>query len=108
MEITEIIKAFIYLILALASAFLIPWIRAKIGSENMDEFLTWVDIAVAAAEQLYESTQGNVKKQYVIAFLQEKGFSVDEEDVNVAVEAAVNRLHAELYGATKGGAAHAE
>lgn len=107
MDMTEIIKAFVYLIAAAASAALIPWLRTKIGSENMARFLSWVDIGVAAAEQLYDSAHGAEKKAYVIAFLAEKGFRVDEEEMNVAVEAAVNRLHAELYGAERDGEAHA-
>lgn len=100
-DITEIIKGVLYLVLAAASAFVIPWVKARVGNENMSEMLTWVDIAVAAAEQLYDSTQGETKKQYVLRFLESKGFRVDEEELNVSIEAAVNRLHAELYGASR-------
>ena len=58
--------------------------------------LRWVEIAVSAAEQLYDATQGNAKKQYVVSFLEERGYRVDEEELNLAIEAAVLRLHREI------------
>ena len=98
MNITEILEAFVYLIAVALSMFVIPVIKNKVGAQNMDEFLKWVDIAVAAAEQLYSSTQGTAKKNYVLNYLTTKGFEVDELELHIAVEAAVNRLHGELYG----------
>ena len=107
MEITEIIKAIIYLLLSVASVFLIPWLKGQVGEQKMGEFLKWVDIAVAAAEQLYYSTDGEKKKDYVLAYLEAKGFAVDEDELNMAIEASVNRLHNELYGANKDVSVHA-
>ena len=98
MNITEILEAVVYLIVVLLSAFAVPAIKNKVGAQNMDTFLKWVDIAVAAAEQVYESTQGSVKKMYVLSYLESKGFNVDEDELNLAIEAAVNRLHNEMYG----------
>ena len=98
MNITEILEAVVYLIVALLSLFVVPAIKNKVGAQNMASFLKWVDIAVAAAEQLYESTQGHAKKEYVLSYLIEKGYDVDEAELDMVVEAAVNRLHHELYG----------
>lgn len=98
MNITPIVNAAITLLVAIVTAFVVPWLKNKIGQQNMDEFLAWVNIAVAAAEQLYDSTDGEKKKQYVLAYLENKGFSVDEEDVDNAIEAAVLELHNALYG----------
>lgn len=97
MEITEIMKLGVYLLAAVVSAFIIPWLKGKIGAQDMDDFLTWVDIAVYAAEQVYESTDGDKKKTYVMDYLESKGFKVDGEDLDNAIEAAVIRLHNELY-----------
>ena len=53
-------------------------------------------IGVAAAEQLYKGAgRGEEKKQYVIDFLKQKGFKVDEESVSNAIEAAVKQLNTE-------------
>ena len=89
MNITEILQALAYLLVAIVSLFVIPAIKNKVGAQNMDQFLKWVDIAVAAAEQLYDATQGDTKKEYVLNYLSTKGFVVDETEVDLAVEAAV-------------------
>lgn len=96
MELTEIFKLAIELIVACASLWLIPWLRARLNAEQVSDMLRWVEIAVSAAEQLYEASQGNAKKQYVTAFLEERGYRVDEEELNLAIEAAVLRLHKEI------------
>ena len=96
-DLTPILNAVIALAAALITAFLIPWIRKKIGAENMDDFLQWVEIAVAAAEQLYESTDGEKKKEYVVDFLEDKGFKFNMEELENAIEAAVLHLHDQLY-----------
>lgn len=98
MNITEILEAFVCLVVALLSLFVVPAIKNKVGAQNMDTFLKWVDIAVAAAEQLYDSAAGEAKKDYVLNYLTMKGYEVDERELDMAVEAAVNRLHHELYG----------
>lgn len=60
------------------------------------ELTAWVKIGVAAAEQLYKGAgRGEEKKQYVIDFLKQKGFKVDEESVINAIEAAVKQLNTE-------------
>lgn len=98
MNITDILEAFVYVFVLIMSMFVIPAIKNKVGTQNMEEFLRWVEIAVAAAEQLYDSTDGPRKKLYVLNYLTDKGFTVDETELDLAIEAAVNRLHHELYG----------
>ena len=103
-NITLIVEAIITLCTALISVFLIPWVKKRIGAERMEEFLRWVDIGVAAAEQIFVSTATQKKKEYVVEFLREKGFVYDEWEVDTAIEAAVIKLHTQLYGqAVKGG-----
>lgn len=102
---TEIVQALITLLAALISAVVVPWIKGKVGEQNMSDFLRWVEIAVAAAEQIYTQEDGELKKRYVLNYLYSKGVVVDEADVDNAIEAAVLKLHAELY---KGGVPDAE
>lgn len=104
-NLTPIIEAAIVLIAAIVTTFVVPWIRSKAKNEDMTIFLRWVEIAVAAAEQLYESTDGEKKKQYVLAYLHDKGYTVDADDLENAIEAAVLKLHNELI---KGGGDNAE
>ena len=93
-DITPIINAAIALISAAVSVFLIPWIKSKTTAEQRKELIAWAKIGVAAAEQLYVGAgRGEEKKQYVIDFLKEKGFTVDETSVDAAIEAAVKQLN---------------
>ena len=99
MELTEIAKVLIELVAAIASLWLIPWLKAKLNAEQMSDMLRGVEIAVGAAEQLYDAKQGGIKKKYVMSFLTERGYRVDEDELNLAIEAAVLRLHKEVaYG----------
>lgn len=101
MNITPIINAVIALIAALVSAFVIPWIKKKAAACDLEQMQSWTRIAVAAAEQLYTALQGDVKKQYVMKYLAEKGYNVSDEDIENTIESEVLRLHNELYGTTR-------
>ena len=101
MDITMILQAVIYLLVAIAMVIVIPWLRKQVGAENMDELMRWVEIGVAAAEQLYTAAQGEQKKQYVLEFVRSKGLKIDEASLDATIEAAVNTLHNELYGGGK-------
>lgn len=99
MNITELFEAIVYVVVVVLSVFVIPVITSKYSAQELDSFLKWVDIAVAAAEQLYDAADGSKKKMYVMNYLTMKGFSVETAELDLAIEAAVNRLHHELYGA---------
>ena len=103
-DITNVIEAVITFIVTLVSAIVIPYVRKKYSNEQLSEFARWVEIGVAAAEQIYVSSATQEKKQYVIDFLSSKGVVYNELEVDAAIEAAVIKLHTELYGQTvKGG-----
>lgn len=87
-DITPIVNAAIALIGAGVSVFLIPWLKSQTTEAQRKELTAWVKIGVAAAEQLYKGAgRGEEKKQYVIDFLKQKGFKVDEESVSNAIAA---------------------
>ena len=96
-DMTPAANALIALAAALISAVAVPWLRAKFDAEELNDFLRWVEIGVAAAEQLYSTNEGEKKKRYVVQYLNDKGFRVDVEDMENAIEAAVLQLHKELY-----------
>lgn len=92
-DLTPIIEAVIALIAALVSVFLIPCIKSKVLENKLAEIMTWVQVAVEAAEQLYkESGQGAKKKQYVLDFLASKGFTLNEDEIDKLIESAVYAL----------------
>lgn len=95
-DITTIVNAVIALIAAVISVFVIPWIKSKTTAQQREDLVAWVKIAVSAAEQTYQGTKrGEEKKQYVLDFLTKNGFSVNEDSVNAAIEAAVKQLNSE-------------
>ena len=96
MELTEIIKLAIELVVAIASLWIVPWLRAKLNAEQITEMLRWVEIAVSAAEQIYDAAQGSAKKVYVLGFLRDRGYDIAEDEIDLAIEAAVLRLHKEI------------
>ena len=76
-DLTPIMEAIIALVVAVITAFVIPWLKGKIE----------------AAEQLYNGTgRGEEKKAYVVKFLQEKGFTLDPDSLDKLIEAAVFNL----------------
>ena len=95
-DLTPIVNAVIALIAAIITTFLIPWIKSKIDAAKLAQIVEWVGIAVRAAEQIYnESGMGEKKKQYVLNFLADKGFTLDPNSINAMIEAAVKNLNIE-------------
>lgn len=98
---TPIIQAVITLCVVCFTGFFVPYFRTKFGIEKTNDLLLWVDIAVKAAEQLYTSEQGKAKKQYVLTFLSNKGYNIDDKEIDSMIEAAVLEIHDSLYGTGK-------
>lgn len=109
-NVTQIVVALIGLLGTVITGFLIPWIMSKINIEKikaeegemsakviaLDILKQAVMTAVKAAEQLYNSDQGEQKKAYVISILESQGYTVDKGAVDAAIEAAVLELHRSL------------
>ena len=76
-DITPIVNAALALIGAGVSVFLIPWLKKQ------------------TTEAQRGQGRGEEKKQYVLDFLKQKGFKVDEESVVNAIEAIVKQLNTE-------------
>jgi len=93
-DITPIIGAILALLGAVITYILVPWIKSKTTTEQQAMINYWVTVAVQAAEMLHKegSGRGEEKREYVIAFLKEKGFTVDETELRVMIEAAVLEL----------------
>lgn len=98
-DLTPVINAFIALVAALITAFVIPWIKRNTSAKDREELLKWVEIAVMAAQQLYYNCDGLERKMYVKDFLESKGYNVSSAEVDNAIEAAVLKLHQDLEAA---------
>lgn len=96
-DITQIIFGIITILIGLAEAFLIPWLKTKVGNEKLAKIVDTIDIFVAAAEQIAarDGYDGAWKKAHVIELLEKNGYTVDET-IDEFIEAAVIKLHNEL------------
>lgn len=95
-NLTPLINAFIAVMATLAVRYLVPWLKERTTAEQREDLAYWVKVAVEAAEQIFDSTQGEKKKDYVLRFLEIKGFNIEYSEINLAIESAVLELHKEL------------
>jgi hypothetical protein len=92
-DLTDVVSAIITLILAVITTFLIPYLKTKIEANKFEKIKSWVKVAVEAAEMIYVGTgRGEEKKNYVIQYLNSKGYTIDTESINNLIESAVLEL----------------
>lgn len=100
MDITNIFQLVILLLSALVATFVIPLLKQKFGQEKLNKVMTYVEIAVRAADQLFATDEGKAKKEYVVNYLTEmlkkQGLTVDLETLENMIEAEVLKLHKQL------------
>jgi hypothetical protein len=82
---------------ALVTAFLLPWLKAKIGAEAWSKLIEVVRVAVRAAEKAYEKEDNDLVRQtakyeYVLGFLAEKGIDISESGLDALINSAVQEL----------------
>ena len=94
---TPIFTGFISLLMTVITCVLIPWIKAKLTSEQQAILKAVIRSGVYAAEQIFGTNGiGEEKKQFVLNYLKEKGINVDSQEVLVLLENCVKELKIEL------------
>ncbi len=82
---------------ALASAYVIPWIKTNVSAKDLETITFWVRFAVRCADQLFTPEQWEQKKEYVMQYIIDKcnelGLKLSEVDINTLIEAMVNQIH---------------
>ena len=92
-DLTQIIIAILGVIVSIISLMIIPRIKLKLTTEQQENLAYWIDIAVMAAEGIFTQTgMGAAKYQYVIDFLEKKGFKIKEDEIKALVESSVYQL----------------
>ena len=91
----QIILSVIALLGTITTVLIAPWIRAKYSAEKRAEVMDYVEAGVLAAEQIFKVTDptGKLRKQFVLKFLNDKGFKISEDEINILIEAAVKELN---------------
>lgn len=84
-------------ILSVAAAsityFIIPLLKSKTSAAELAQMREWVDIAVAAAEQVFTgSGRGTEKKSFVLEWLEQRKIALDYKVLDTMIESAVYAL----------------
>lgn len=96
-DITKLIEALITLACVCITSFLIPYIKSKTSKSTQEEILSWVKIAVHAAEQIYAgSGRGEEKKSYVIKWLEDRNIKYDSAKIDAMIESIVYEMNQNL------------
>lgn len=90
MDLTLIIKIVIMILTAVGMYFVIPFLKAKTTSSELESLIEFVTVGVRAAEMMYKETgMGAKKKEYVVEYLKELGYTVDVNEIDAMIEGAV-------------------
>lgn len=94
MNIEIITKVIIPILGAILIYIIYPYIKKITTAEQRKEIYDWVKFAVAAAEQMADAGLIKIpKKEFVVEFIQSKGFDISEEDLDTIIEAVVKELN---------------
>lgn len=93
--IVKIILAVMALLNAIITGVVVPYIKSRTTAEQRDNVYALISIAVGAAEQVLkmEDPTGLKRKHYVITYLEGKGIKINDDDLDVFIEAAVQELN---------------
>lgn len=97
MDYTELFAQAVPLLISLLGVLLtyclFPWLKSMVDAQELQNIEKWVLIAVKAAEQIYNASgMGEKKKEYVLDFLESKGITITEQELNAMIEAAVYEI----------------
>jgi LL-H family phage holin len=94
-----IIQLIIAVVVLLATKYAIPYLKEKIGTEQLLVAEKWAKYAVLTAQQTLTASTGTEKKTYVTDFLKElltaKNISLTDEQLNILIESAVKAMKME-------------
>lgn len=91
-DLTGILEIVLSLIATVMTIMVVPWLKQRYNGEKFDDMKKWANVAVLAAEQMYDSTEGLKKLKYVQDFLRGHGFTMDDDHLRVLIESAVKTM----------------
>lgn len=92
----ELVKVAVMLVALLAARYIIPWIRDRMGADQLELVTSWVRSAVLYAQQTMWAETGAERKAVVTELLKElltaKNISLTDEQLDILIEAAVKEM----------------
>jgi len=96
-DLTPLVNAFIVLLAAVITAFLVPLIKRKLTDAQLTELAKWVEVAVKAAEQIIKGTKaGQARREWVLSYLRDRGYDLDDDEVLARIDALLEAFVLEL------------
>lgn len=94
--ITKIVEAVVTILLALISAYVIPWLKNKVGDDKYATIVEFAEIVVRSAEKLYTPEEWEKKKEYALELVMAKadaiGLKLGYDEINAIIEGAVQAV----------------
>lgn len=96
----QVVGAVITIIVSLISAYVIPWLKAKISKDQIETLNYYLELAVKCANQIYTAEQWQEKKQYVTSYIvdvinNKLSLTLTEQDIDTLIEGMVNHVKKE-------------
>lgn len=93
----ELLLAAIPVIGTIITVFIVPYLKSKLGTEKLNNYMEYAKLGVKAAEIIYNETgMGIAKKEYAVKFMNEffnkNKTVITEKQIEVLIEAAVQEL----------------
>ena len=93
----ECLKLMLMLVSFVVCAYLLPWIRQKIGATKTEQLENFVHQAVYAVQQLFWQKTGDERRAKAIELITDwcakNNVSVTQDQIRVLIEAAVKGMH---------------
>lgn len=96
MSVNEIVSLVLKIAGFICITFIVPYIKRKYDSQQLESINEKIQTYVEAAEQIFGKEEGAEKKQWVRGKLAAAGIDVDLDSIDAAIEAFVLLLHNEL------------
>ncbi len=94
--ITKITEAIVTVVIILISAYVIPWLKNRVGEDKYNHIISFAETAVRSAEKIYTPEEWAQKKRYAVEIVQarakEVGIKITLEEINAIIEGAVQAV----------------
>ena len=94
--ITKLVEAVVTVVIVLISAYVIPWLKGKIGDDKYALIVEFAEIVVRSAEKLYTPDEWAQKKRYAVEMVRKKaeeiGITITADEINAIIEGAVQAV----------------
>lgn len=92
-----IVTAIVTIICALISAYLVPFLKSKFSTEQLEVIKRYTIIAVRAAEQIFTPEEWRDKKEWVTEYITEIAhaklhLNLNRADIDILIEGVVNEV----------------